>query len=154
MKNRDDTIRNWTRNLPACTAVPPPTAPSRTSTPHPPISCNFFLQGNLCRPSHGNKITASVMRKIPSQMYLFYVYSSMDFCFSRNTVNFNPCPRTHVAHSKVLKQTINPLNAQLNPICHLLALLGAHHILHVSKIWVKSHLPFASIIKSSPYSPR
>jgi len=28
----------------------------------------------------------------------------------------------------------NPLNAELNPICHLLALLEAHHILHVSKI--------------------
>jgi len=26
----------------------------------------------------------------------------------------------------------NPLNAELNPICHLLALLGTHHILHVS----------------------
>jgi len=23
---------------------------------------------------------------------------------------------------------INPLNAELNPVCHLLALLGAHHI--------------------------
>ena len=32
---------------------------------------------------------------------------------------------------------INPLNAELNPICHLLALLGAHHILHVSWIRVK-----------------
>jgi len=32
---------------------------------------------------------------------------------------------------------INPLNAELNPICHLLALLEAHHILHVSKIRVK-----------------
>ena len=30
----------------------------------------------------------------------------------------------------------NPLNAKLNPICHLLALFGAHHILHVSKIRV------------------
>jgi len=27
---------------------------------------------------------------------------------------------------------INPLNAELNPICHLLALLGTHHIFHVS----------------------
>jgi len=26
----------------------------------------------------------------------------------------------------------NPLNAKLNPICPLLALFGAHHILHVS----------------------
>jgi hypothetical protein len=30
----------------------------------------------------------------------------------------------------------NPLSAELNPICHLLALLGAHHILHVSRIRV------------------
>ena len=32
---------------------------------------------------------------------------------------------------------VNPLNAELNPICHLVALLGAHHILHVSWIRVK-----------------
>jgi hypothetical protein len=30
----------------------------------------------------------------------------------------------------------NPLNAGLNPICHLLALLGVHHILHVSRLRV------------------
>ena len=33
---------------------------------------------------------------------------------------------------------LNPLNAELNPICYLLALLGAHHFLHVSRIRVKS----------------
>jgi hypothetical protein len=32
---------------------------------------------------------------------------------------------------------INPLNAELNPIRHLLALVGAHHILHVSRVRVK-----------------
>ena len=31
----------------------------------------------------------------------------------------------------------NPLNAELNLICHLLALLEARHILHVSRIRVK-----------------
>ena len=31
----------------------------------------------------------------------------------------------------------NPLNAELNPICHLLALLGARHILHISGVRVK-----------------
>jgi len=31
---------------------------------------------------------------------------------------------------------IDPLNAELNPICHLLALL-AHHILYVSRVRVK-----------------
>jgi len=35
------------------------------------------------------------------------------------------------------RQFINPLNAELNPICHLLALLGARHILHVSSIRIK-----------------
>ena len=32
----------------------------------------------------------------------------------------------------------NLLNAELNPICSLLVLLGAHHFLHISRIRVKS----------------
>jgi hypothetical protein len=35
----------------------------------------------------------------------------------------------------------NPLNAELNPICHLLALLGAHHIFHVSGLRVNVMKP-------------
>jgi len=35
------------------------------------------------------------------------------------------------------KLSLNSLNAKLNPICHLLALLGAHHIVHISRIRVK-----------------
>jgi hypothetical protein len=42
---------------------------------------------------------------------------------------------------------INPLNSELNTICHLLALLGAHHIFHVSRIRVKrTYFPFSHII--------
>jgi hypothetical protein len=37
---------------------------------------------------------------------------------------------------KFLRQYINLLNAKLYPICHLLALLGAHYILHVSRLRV------------------
>ena len=48
----------------------------------------------------------------------------------------------------------HPSNAELNPICHLLALIGAQHILHISGLMVKFHLPSAGIIRSSPYSPR
>jgi len=33
--------------------------------------------------------------------------------------------------------TLNPLNPELNPICYLLALLGANHFLYVSRIRVK-----------------
>ena len=35
------------------------------------------------------------------------------------------------------QSTINPLKPELNSICYLLALLGAHHFLHVSRIRVK-----------------
>jgi hypothetical protein len=31
---------------------------------------------------------------------------------------------------------VNPLNAELNPIHHLLALVGAHHIVHVTRVRV------------------
>ena len=37
-----------------------------------------------------------------------------------------------------MKGCFNPLNTKLNPICHLLTLLEAHHILHISRIRVKS----------------
>ena len=46
---------------------------------------------------------------------------------------FSPCITVHYT-----EQSVNPLNAELNPICHLLALLGVHHFLHVSRIRVKS----------------
>ena len=42
-------------------------------------------------------------------------------------------------------QHFNPLNAELNPIYHLLALLGAHHILHFSRIRVKCWKPYAVV---------
>ena len=38
------------------------------------------------------------------------------------------------------KVNFNPLNTGLNLICHLLALLGAHHIFHVSGLRVKRNL--------------
>ena len=37
------------------------------------------------------------------------------------------------------------LNAQLNPICHLLALLGTHHIIHISRIRVNLCTAFSRL---------
>jgi len=45
-------------------------------------------------------------------------------------------PRITIRQNFPLKQ-INPLNPELNPIYYLLALLGAQHFLHVSRIMVK-----------------
>jgi len=42
----------------------------------------------------------------------------------------------------------NPLNTKLNPICHLLALLEAHHFLQLSRIRVKKgYQPRTNIVK-------
>jgi len=45
--------------------------------------------------------------------------------------------RTEAFWYNSLTTDFNPLNPELNPICYLLALLGAHHFLHVSRIRVK-----------------
>ena len=44
---------------------------------------------------------------------------------------YNPYPSEQYATAYT-----NPLNTELNPICHLLAVLGTHPILHVSRIRV------------------
>jgi hypothetical protein len=45
-----------------------------------------------------------------------------------------PCKPS--AFRKRLRRVIDPSNVKLNPICSLLALLGAHHILHINRIRV------------------
>jgi len=42
-----------------------------------------------------------------------------------------------VRRQRKAKGFLKPLNPELNPICYLLALLGAHHFLHISRIRVK-----------------
>jgi hypothetical protein len=64
-----------------------------------------------------------------------FIYSTSKLC--KNVASqgrFVICCRETTV---VIALCINPLNAELNPICHLLALLGAHHILHVSGVRVK-----------------
>ena len=53
-------------------------------------------------------------------MYLYRFYNT------NNVSNWDPILR------------FNPLNAELNPICHLLALLGGATIVVVSRLRVKS----------------
>ena len=46
------------------------------------------------------------------------------------------CPQS--SRSKFLSVCVNPLKAELNPICHLLALLEANHIFHISGVRVNN----------------
>ena len=55
-------------------------------------------------------------------------------------------------HSPPSMADFNPLNPELNPIYYLLALLGAQHFLHVSRIRVKllTFRPLMSYIYGAP----
>ena len=71
------------------------------------------------------------------------------------------CAQRLFAHVKIF---VNPLHVELNPICHLLALLGAHHILHISRIRVKLrvrcgaetyfHLPVKFLFSLNRFQPK
>jgi hypothetical protein len=49
---------------------------------------------------------------------------------------------------------INPLNTELNHICYLLALLGAHHFLHVSRIRVKLLFLLMFLLEINPLNAK
>ena len=58
--------------------------------------------------------------------------------FTNGVINSgHPVANIFATSKDYLFQGINSLNAELNPTCHLLTLLGVRHILHVSKIRVK-----------------
>ena len=52
-----------------------------------------------------------------------------------------------------VRTRLNPFNAELNPTCPLLALFGAHHILHVSRIRVNVIPYVACLVSKSTQLP-
>jgi len=61
----------------------------------------------------------------------------ISFAHSQIRKKQNRNNKVTLSNPKFLSVMLNPLNAELNPICYLLTLLGAHHFLHVSRIRVK-----------------
>ena len=73
-------------------------------------------------------------------------------CLCCGLARLNHCKRENVLESQgpFDKEEFNPLNAELNPICHLLALLGAHHIFNVGRVRVNKcffKLDFSTVAK-------
>jgi len=64
-------------------------------------------------------------------------------CIAQSCDQISPCTsimlkeKVDILWQWLTEPSINPLKPKLNPICYLLALLGAHHFLHVSRIRVK-----------------
>ena len=58
----------------------------------------------------------------------------------------------HLWYTCYMKECVvlfNPLNAELNSIYHLLALLGPHHILYVSRIRVNDAVSYYGCVASA-----
>jgi len=69
-------------------------------------------------------------------MPFHYKDESLSFFGENNP--WNPTENTHAIFGQNAGfSAVNPLNAELNPIWHLLALLVTHDILHVSGVRVK-----------------
>jgi len=69
---------------------------------------------------------------INSKLYLSYRFTFV----IPDTFLVSPIPSSPLQRL-LLYWSVNPLKPELNPICYLLALLGAHHFSHVSRIRVK-----------------
>ena len=70
--------------------------------------------GRVCRSKHVKQIQISSIKRSINENCCFLLFADI------------------IELSK-----FNPSDAELNRICHLLPLLGSHHILHVSRIRVK-----------------
>ena len=84
----------------------------------------------------------SVMNKRSIRYFLHTSINRIGLCdWWRQTMQFTVHVQTGLAMFE-LRAAVNPLNTELNPICHLMALLGAHHILHISRIGFKLALQY------------
>ena len=95
--------------------------------------------------------TAFVLAARVPRQFLFYTHvhrclfilmiANESYLFVRLTTYLDLWPNLYCVYYSIMSTSIlpvNPLNPELNPICYLLALLGTHHFLHVSRIRVKS----------------
>ena len=73
----------------------------------------------------------------PSQYIYTYIYI---YVYMYMYILYSPSKYITLPANQHLFHSFDPLNAKLNPICHLQALLGAHYIFHVSRVRVKMNV--------------
>jgi hypothetical protein len=80
-------------------------------------------------------VVTSILTCIILLVIFFLLKSKVILIVPVNTLISPVCTKEQWYPSSMVD--FNPLNAKLNPICRLLALLGAHLIFHVSGLRVK-----------------
>ena len=141
MKKIQWSHRNRAPDIPACSAVPQSTSPPRVPYKS---ECRKYFCNRGFKFSRRSKFR---LRSSESRRLAIWTGKSKDrggwptFCnlvkhkVLLNNTLYKESVSTQRKHTLYpLGQSINPLNPELNPIWYLLALLGAHHFLHVSRI--------------------
>ena len=83
---------------------------------------------------HSRKV---LIHLLPGTMFsLKYVHMQLLLLLECSIYDFEQCVKGDQGFT-FWSVLFNHLKPELNPICYLLALLGAHHFLHVSRIRVK-----------------
>ena len=92
---------------------------------------------------HGNQLCSPVLSHCETSWKTVIWYDTVVIMFILEHFQ-RPCSKVTLDKAVILPtiagvngelwNVFNPLIAELIPICHLLALLGAHHILHISGI--------------------
>ena len=100
-----------------------------------PFYCYIFLK-------QLRKISAC---KDPGSRLEPVTYQARNICANRSTV-FHFARKVRALPWSL----INLLNAELNPICHLLALAGPRHFVHVSRLRVKNPDPLYTSFLRTP----
>jgi len=93
--------------------------------------CQLFWNLEASNSWNPQGLFSPVMGLLYLYLYLYYKYVDTISCSIQIY-----CQDIGRVSKQTTEETINPLNAELNPTCHLLALLGVHHFLHVSRIRV------------------
>ena len=111
--------------------------PLKNLTNHFPVSVTFLVQ------LQKHSIIQVTLNTISVNFATVTGFRAVDCC--QNLDHSSELPSLSLNLLNIRRHTYevqlhfyNPLNAELNPICYLLALLGAHHFLLVSRIRVKS----------------
>ena len=116
---------------------------SRQSTSHQTHKHNKVL---LCFTS--TSLCVRVCMYVCMYVYIYiyvcmYIYIYIEKLWTKNNTMWRVSCLLHICRIRLCSLgcksllEFKHLNAKLNPICHLLPILGAHHTLHVSRIRVK-----------------
>ena len=104
------------------------------------VTCQIFTQNRYISGADHKVFKVSRVRifllcKVPFKCIpLYYWYAAFRLFKAGDT---NPRKLNFVLWHPIAGLIFNPLNTNLNPIYHLLALVGAHHVFHVSRVRVK-----------------